>query len=120
LDLPSALTPPLAAVGIWVAVASGRVWTGIVPGLLAAAFAAGDYALWLRRGKPWHDAAVIALLLPVVACGVWIGVGGTLAGVDRSRAGLLLLEIGPGLALTGLACTLVSYHGRHRPPPAAP
>ena len=120
MDLPTALTPPLAAVAIWVAAASGRLWTGIVPGLAALAFALADYGVWLRRGRPWHDGTVIALLIPVLACALWIGVGGTVADVHRSKGGLLLLEIGPGLALTGLACTLISYHGRHRPGTAAP
>jgi hypothetical protein len=43
------------------------------------------------------------------------GIGGLVTGVGRGGAGRLLLEVGPGLALTGLVCTLVSYHGRHRP-----
>jgi hypothetical protein len=58
---------------------------------------------------------VIVLLLPALACSLWIGVGGLVAGVHRGGPGRLLLEVGPGLALTGLVCTLVSYHGRHRP-----
>jgi hypothetical protein len=55
------------------------------------------------------------VLLPALACGLWIGIGGIVTGVERGDAGRLLLEVGPGLALTGLVCTLVSYHGRHCP-----
>jgi hypothetical protein len=48
---------------------------------------------------------------------VWIGVGGLVLGVDRSDEARLLLEVGPGVTLTGLITTLISYHGRH---PQAP
>lgn len=115
MDLPSALTPLAAAVAVWVAAASGRVLTGSLPGAVAVTALLADYALWRRRGKPWHDATVIVLLLPALACALWIGVGGSLLHVHRSEAGQLLLEIGPGLGLTGLVTTLVSYHGRHHP-----
>lgn len=114
MDLPTALTPPSVAVAIWTAAASGRLWTGIVPGVVAALSFLGDYALWRVRGKPWHDPAVIVALLPALAAGLWIGMGGTILDVPRTEAGRLALEIGPGLALTGLATTLISYHGRHR------
>jgi hypothetical protein len=113
--LPDFLTPAAVAVCVWVAAASQRAWTGVVPALGAAAFVLADHRVWRRRGKPWHDPLVIVLLLPALACGLWIGVGGLVAGVGRSGAGRLVLEVGPGLALTGLVCTLVSYHGRHRP-----
>jgi len=116
MDLPAALTPALAAVAVWVAAASGRPWTGILPALVAAADAVAVDAMWRRRGKPWHEPVVIVGLLPALACGLWIGVGGLLLHVDRGTPGRLLLEVGPGLALTGLATTLISYHGRHRPP----
>jgi hypothetical protein len=115
LVLPDALTPVALAVCVWVAAASGRLWSGLVPGLAAGAFVAGDYLLWRRRGSPWHDPAVIVLALPALACALWIGVGGIVLGVERSDAGRIALEVGPGLALTGLVCTLVSYVGRHRP-----
>lgn len=115
MDLPTALTPLAAAVGVWVAAASGRGWTGILPGVLAVVVVAADYALWRRLGKPWHDPLVIVVLLPALACGIWIGIGGTLLDVSRSTGGRLGLEIGPGLALTGLVTTIVSYHGRHLP-----
>ena len=115
VDLPGALTPALAAVGIWVAAASGRVATGVVPGLVAALAAVVADTAWRRRGKRWHDAPVILALLPALAAGLWAAVGGTLLHVHRGEAGRLLLELGPGLALTGLATTLISYHGRHRP-----
>jgi hypothetical protein len=113
--LPDALTPAAVAVCAWVAAASAQASTGIVPALLAALLFVADYLVWRARGKPWHDPTVLVLLLPALACGLWIGVGGLVAGVHRGSPGRLLLEVGPGLALTGLACTLVSYHGRHRP-----
>lgn len=115
MDLPTALTPAAAAVALWVAAGSGRALTGVLPGTLAAALVIADYVLWRRRGKPWHDPAVICGLLPALACGVWIGVGGLVLGVARGDTGRLLLEVGPGLALTGLTATLISYYGRHRP-----
>jgi hypothetical protein len=99
----------------WVAIASGEAWTGGVPALVAALFLAGDYVLWQRRGEPWHDALVIVLVLPALAAGLWIGIGGTVLDVSRGAGGRVALEVGPGLALTGLTCTLVSYFGRHRP-----
>ena len=100
---------------VWVLAASGEVWTGIVPAIVAAVFVAADYVVWRRRGTPWHDPLVIVLLLPALAAALWIGIGGTALDIDRSDAGRILLEIGPGLALTGLVTTLISYHGRHRP-----
>jgi hypothetical protein len=116
LDLPTVLTPPAAAVAVWVAAASGgRVLTGIFPGAIAAAVVVGAHVLWRRRGKLWHDGLVIVALLPALACGLWIGVGGIVLDVPRSDAGRLLVEVGPGLALTGLVTTIISYHGRHDP-----
>jgi hypothetical protein len=118
VDLPRALTPTLAAIGVWVAAASGRALTGIVPGVVAAVTALAVDAGWRRRGKRWHDPVAIAGLLPALAAGLWIGIGGLALDVARGAGGRLALEVGPGLALTGLATTLISYHGRHRPPPA--
>jgi drug/metabolite transporter (DMT)-like permease len=115
IDLPAALTPAIAVVGVFVATGSRHALTGVVPAVVAALSAVVADALWRRRGKRWHDAAVIVALLPALAGGLWIGLGGTLLHVHRGEAGRLLLEIGPGLALTGLATTLISYHGRHRP-----
>jgi len=100
---------------VWVAAASGEAWTGIVPAIVAAVFAVWQYALWRRRETPWHDPAVILLGLPALACALWIGVGGLALDVARTDAGRIALEVGPGLALTGLVCTLVTYYGRHRP-----
>ena len=100
---------------MWVAAASTCVSAGIAPAIVAAAFVAADYVVWRRRGKPWHDPLVICLLLPALACGLWIGIGGEVVGMHRGVAGRLAVEVGPGLALTGLVCTLVSYHGRHHP-----
>jgi hypothetical protein len=115
VGLADALTPAAIAVCVWVVVASGRVATGIVPAAAAAVLVAADYRLWRARGTPWHDPLVIVLLLPALAAALWIGIGGLAVGVDRGAAGRLLLEVGPGLALTGLVTTLISYHGRHRP-----
>ncbi len=95
--------------------ASGEVLTGILPGALVLIFAVADYALWMRRKRPWHDWTVILLLLPAILAAVWIAVGGFLMDVERSDEARLLLEVGPGVALTGLLCTLISYHGRHHP-----
>jgi hypothetical protein len=36
-------------------------------------------------------------------------------GVERTDAERLAFEVGPGVALVGLLCTLISYHGRHHP-----
>jgi hypothetical protein len=98
-----------------VAAASGEVLTGVLPALVILVLAPVDYVLWARQGRPWHDPTVILLLLPPVLAAVWIAVGGLVTGVDRSDEARLLLEVGPGVALTGLLCTLISYHGRHRP-----
>jgi hypothetical protein len=102
-------------VALWVAAASGELLTGILPATLILVLAAADYALWAQRGRPWHDWTVILLLLPAILAAVWIAVGGLVTGVDRSDEMRLLVEVGPGVALTGLLCTLISYHGRHHP-----
>ena len=115
VGLPDVLVPAVVVVAVWVAAASDRVLTGVLPGLVAAASAVAGYALWRRRGTPWHDPLVIVAFLPALAAALWVGVGGLVLGVDRSAAGRLLVEVGPGLALTGLVATLISYHGRHRP-----
>jgi len=113
--MPRALTAASVAVAIWTASGSGELWTGIVPSGAAAAFAVAAYAVWLRLGRPWHDWTVIGLCLPAIGAAVWIATGGLVLGVERADAARLLFEVGPGVALTGLLCTLVSYHGRHRP-----
>lgn len=97
------------------AAGSGEVLTGILPAVLVLVLALLDYVLWERRGRPWHDWTVILLLLPAIFSAVWIAVGGLVTGVERSDEARLLLEVGPGVALTGLLCTLISYHGRHHP-----
>jgi hypothetical protein len=104
---------------LWVAARSGEIWTGILPGSLIAGLALSDYALWERRGRPWHDWAVILLVLPAIFASVWIGVGGLLLDVERTDSGRLVYEVGPGIGLTGLLCVLISYHGRHHPFEAA-
>jgi hypothetical protein len=113
--MPRALTVASVAVAVWTASGSGEPWTGIAPAAVAGGCTVAAYALWLRRGRPWHDWTVIGLCLPAVAAAVWIAVGGLVVGVERTDAARLLFEVGPGVALTGLLCTLVSYHGRHRP-----
>ncbi len=112
--LPSWLTPAVVGVAVWAA-ALGEPLTGLLPGAVVAVFALFDYILWRQFGRPWHDPAVIGVLLPALAAGVWIAVGGLVLGVERSDQDRLLAEVGPGVALTGLVTTLISYHGRHRP-----
>ena len=86
-----------------------------MPAVAILVLAVGDYLLWERRSRPWHDWTVILLLLPAILLAVWIAVGGLVTGVERSDEARLLLEVGPGVALTGLLCTLIAYHGRHHP-----
>lgn len=109
------LTLASVALALWVAAASGEVLAGILPAGLVAVLATADYRLWTDRGRPWHDWTTILLLLPAILAAVWIAVGGLVTGVERSDEARLLLETGPGVALTGLLCTLISYHGRHHP-----
>lgn len=113
--MPAALTAGSLAVAVWTASGAGELWTGILPAALAAGCTVAAYILWLRRNRPWHDWTIIGLCLPAIAAAVWIAVGGLVAGVERTDAGRLLFEVAPGVALTGLLCTLVSYHGRHHP-----
>jgi hypothetical protein len=113
--VPRYLTAGAVALALWVAIGSREPWTGILPAVLVLALAAADYRLWTERARPWHDWTVILLLLPAILAAVWIAVGGLVTGVDRSDEARLLLEVGPGVALTGLLCTLISYHGRHHP-----
>jgi hypothetical protein len=113
--LPRYLTAGAAALALWVAIVSREPWAGIVPALLVLASTVADYRVWTVKGRPWHDWAVILLLLPGIFASVWIAVGGLVTGVERSDEARLVLEVGPGVALTGLLCTLVSYHGRHHP-----
>jgi hypothetical protein len=102
-------------VAVWVIAFADKISTGALPAAIVLAAALVDYREWTRRGRPWHDWTVIVLLLPAIAAAVWIAVGGLVMEVERSRPDRLLLEVGPGVALTGLLCTLISYHGRHRP-----
>ena len=113
--MPRYLTGPTAALGVWVGAASGEVWTGIAPAAVVVAAAVADYALWVGKGRPWHDWPTILLLLPAIFAAVWIALGGLVLGVERTDAARLALEVAPGVALTGLLCTLISYHGRHHP-----
>ncbi len=113
--MPRYLTAASAAVALWVAIGSRELWTGILPALVVLILALADYRLWTARARPWHDWTVILLLLPAILAAVWIAVGGLVTDVERSGDARLLLEVGPGVALTGLLCTLISYHGRHHP-----
>lgn len=121
--LPSFLLWPVLALGAWVAAGAfltgaatwEQVVLGPVPGLAAIAFALADYAVWRRRGRPWHDWLVILLLLPAIFAGVWVAVGALALAAPYDREELLGIAVGPGVALVGLLCTTISYHGRHHP-----
>ncbi|HEY7344563.1 MAG TPA: hypothetical protein VH620_03305 [Gaiella sp.] len=114
--MPRWLTLGVVLVCAWtLGAARSELLTGVLPALVALVFAVASYWIWLRRAKPWHDWTVICLLLPAIAAAVWIAVGGLVTGVERSDEARLLEEVGPGVALTGLLCTLVSYQGRHHP-----
>jgi hypothetical protein len=113
--MPRYLTAAAVVLAAWVAIRSEEPWTGILPAAVVIACALGDYALWERRTRPWHDWTVIVLLLPAIFAAVWLAVGGLLLDVERSDGARLALEVGPGVGLTGLLCTLISYHGRHHP-----
>ena len=113
--MPRYLTAGAAGLAFWVAIGSGELTTGILPAAVVLVLAVADSLLWTTRARPWHDWTVILLLLPPILSAVWIAVGGLVTDVDRSDEARLLLEVGPGVALTGLLCTLISYHGRHHP-----
>ena len=113
--MPKYLTAAAVVLALWVAVRSEEAWTGIVPACLIVVLAAFDYWLWERRNRPWHDWGVILLLLPAILAAVWIGVGGLLLDLARTDSGRLVYEVGPGIGLVGLLCTLIAYHGRHHP-----
>ena len=116
--LPTWLLPPTVALAMWATgfgIGAGNVWAEIVPGAVVAAFALAAYALWERRGQPWHDPLVIVLLLPALAASVWLTVGGLVLDVARTTAGRLFIEVGPGVGLTGLVCTVIAFYGHHHP-----
>ena len=113
--MPRYLTLATIVLALWVAVNLESVVAGGLPAALILGVAVADYRLWAARGRPWHDWPVIVLLLPAIAAAVWIAIGGLVLGVERSDEERLLFEVGPGVGLTGLLCTLISYHGRHHP-----
>jgi hypothetical protein len=114
--MPRWLTLGAVFVCAWtLGAARGELLCGVLPATVALVFGLASYGVWVRRGRPWHDWTVICLLLPAIAAAVWLAVGGLVTGVERSDEARLLQEVGPGVALTGLLCTLVSYQGRHHP-----
>ena len=113
--MPRYLTAGAVLGALCVAVLSWEILTGVLPAGVVLVFVLGDYAYWERRGRPWHDWTVILLLLPAIAAAVWIAIGGLAVGVERSDGARLAYEVGPGVALVGLLCTLISYHDRHHP-----
>ncbi|MBD0318125.1 MAG: hypothetical protein ICV71_06320 [Thermoleophilia bacterium] len=113
--MPRYLTIAALVGAAWVLVTHDSFLAEGLPALLVLFGAAASYGVWHVRARPWHDWTVIVLLLPGIASAVWIAVGGLVIGVEHSDEARLLLEVGPGVALTGLLCTLVSYHGRHHP-----
>lgn len=113
--MPKYLTLAAVAGALCVALLSGEFLTGVLPAAVVIGLAAVDYALWERRARPWHDWAVILLVLPAIFASVWIAVGGLILDVERTDGARLAYEVGPGVALVGLLCTLISYHGRHHP-----
>jgi hypothetical protein len=115
ITLPTALTPPAAAVGLLVAALPGEAPAARAAGALAAACVAAAYGLWRAGGRRMHDGRAILALLPAVPAAVWVAVGGLAAGEAETAARRLALEVGPGLALVGLTATILGYHGRHDP-----
>ncbi|MBD0290708.1 MAG: hypothetical protein ICV74_05580 [Thermoleophilia bacterium] len=113
--MPRYLTLGAIVLALWLLAYARTPLTAALPAAVVLVAAACDYALWVRRRKPWHDWTVIVLLLPAIAASVWVAVGGLMTGVERSDGERLLAEVGPGVALTGILCTLISYHGRHHP-----
>jgi purine-cytosine permease-like protein len=113
--MPRYLSAGAVVLALWVAIRSGEVWTGTFPAALVVLLAIVSYVHWERHGRPWHDWAVILTLLPAILASVWIGVGGLLLDVARTEDQRLLYEVGPGIGLVGLLCTLIAYHGRHHP-----
>jgi hypothetical protein len=113
--VPKYLTLAGVVLALWVLVWSGELWTGSLPAAVVLGTVIADFRTWRRRGRPWHDWPTIVLLLPAIGAAVWIAVGGLVLGVERTNEARLLGEVGPGVGLTGLLCTLISYHGRHHP-----
>jgi hypothetical protein len=122
--LPTWLLGPTLAFALWAALApfaltdasTGDVVAAFtVPAAFAFAFSLAGWVVWRRRRRPWHDWAVILLLLPAIAAAVWVTIGGLVLDAGLSREELLGLEVGPGLALVGLLTTAISFYGRHHP-----
>jgi hypothetical protein len=117
--VPRYLTAAAIVLALWVAARSFEIWTGILPASLVVLLALVSHIHWERHGRPWHEWSVILTLLPAILASLWIGVGGLLLDVARTDDARLVYEVGPGIGLVGLLCTLISYHGRHHPDEAA-
>jgi hypothetical protein len=113
--VPKYLTAGAVVLALWVAVRSGETWTGTLPAALVALLALVSYVHWERYGRPWHEWTVILVVLPAILASVWIGVGGLILDVSRTNDQRLVYEVGPGIGLVGLLCTLIAYYGRHHP-----
>jgi hypothetical protein len=113
--VPRYLTAGAIVLALWVAIRSGEPWTGILPACFVVVLALVSYVHWERGGRPWHDWTVILTVLPAILASVWIGVGGLILDVSRTEDARLVYEVGPGIGLVGLLCTLISYYGRHHP-----
>jgi hypothetical protein len=113
--VPRYLTLAALVVAAWVLATHDSFLAAGLPAVFVFGGAIASYRVWRARGRPWHDWTVIVLLLPAIASAVWITVGGLVMRVERSDEERLVFEVGPGVALTGLLCTLISYHGRHHP-----
>jgi hypothetical protein len=113
--VPWYLTMGAALGALCVAVLSREPLTGVLPAVVVLVLLPANHHFWKRRVCSLHDWTVILLLLPAIAAAVWIAVGGLAMGVERTDAARLAYEVGPGVALVGLLCTLISYHGRHHP-----
>ena len=113
--MPKYLTAGAVVLALWVAIRSGEVWTGIFPAARGVVLAVVDDVHRERHGRPGHDWTVIQVLLPAIFASVWIGVGGLLLDVTRTDDQRLVYEVGPGIGLVGILCTLIAYHGRHHP-----
>ncbi len=78
--MPRYLTLASIILAFWVAFSSSEILTGGLPAAIVIGTAIADYRTWTHRDRPWHDWAVIVLLLPAIAAAVRIAVGGLIVG----------------------------------------